>query len=195
MWNILTSALQGLLSTSVRGGNSHFLTEPTLTLNKVPLRGTRFDLGHSIILRKLPKICEIIWLQFLWNQKKLWLDVLYTYIWNGEILLLGYPKCKNNCFICYLLSNFHITGGLSDVRKLCNKHIPAYKFDFVSPELKQRFEPDQVAKDLDIQYIADKSVFKVSLFSLLRCIHTGDFAKSKSKDSIVLPILWHLLED
>ena len=31
--------------------------------------------------------------------------------------------------------------------------------------------------------------------SQLRCIHTGDFAKSKPKDSIVLPILWHLLED
>ena len=65
------------------------------------------------------------------------------------------------------ISNFHMTGGLSDVRKLCNKHIPAYKFDFVSPELKQKFEPDQVAKDLDIQYIADKSVVQVSLYSLI----------------------------
>ena len=65
------------------------------------------------------------------------------------------------------ISCFHMTGGLSDVRKLCNKYIPAYKFDFVSPELKQKFEPDQVAKDLDIQYIADKSVFKVSLYSLI----------------------------
>ncbi|KAF6028406.1 LACTB2 [Bugula neritina] len=58
-----------------------------------------------------------------------------------------------------IITHYHLDhiGGLSDTRKLCGQDIPAFKFDFKSPQLKSVHKYE----DGPINYIQDNHVFSV----------------------------------